>query len=319
MNKNILIVGAGQLGRRYIEGLYKITMPLNIYVLEKSKSVQNLVDELQSKLTKENKAHTVYLINNLLLNINEIDLVIISTTANVRYSIISKINIVFNVKNWIIEKVLAQNNNELLKLSNLIKFQKNCWVNTPRRIMPWYKKIKSKIGNVEKLNVTVTGGNWGLACNSIHFIDLLEWITGENVISINTRNLDKIWIKSKRIGFYEITGKLIVNFSKGSVLNLKCSKNNDNPIVIKLKDKNYTWLINESKGIAIRSDNYIINGDLVYQSKLTPKLVNNILLNKKIELTNLFESINQHSQFLSQLLLHWNKYMPQKKYKLPIT
>ena len=55
MNKNILIVGAGQLGRRYIEGLCKITMPLNIYVLEKSKSVQNLVDEIQSKLNNQVK------------------------------------------------------------------------------------------------------------------------------------------------------------------------------------------------------------------------------------------------------------------------
>ena len=37
-------------------------------------------------------------------------------------------------------------------------------------------------------NIKVYVGDklWGLACNSIHFLDLLDWWTGEKIVSINT-------------------------------------------------------------------------------------------------------------------------------------
>jgi pyrroline-5-carboxylate reductase len=34
MKNNILLVGAGQLGSRYLQGLIKIAFPLNIYVVD---------------------------------------------------------------------------------------------------------------------------------------------------------------------------------------------------------------------------------------------------------------------------------------------
>ena len=43
---------------------------------------------------------------------------------------------------WIVEKVLEQSKYNLSLLCNELYKSKRTWVNTPRRQMDWYKKIK---------------------------------------------------------------------------------------------------------------------------------------------------------------------------------
>ena len=76
--------------------------------------------------------------------------------------------------------------------------------------MDWYKKLKNKFYDLTPLKVEMRGGLWGLACNSIHFIDLISWWTGENVISIDSKKLDpnKTYDLEK-----PFNGKLIDRFS----------------------------------------------------------------------------------------------------------
>jgi hypothetical protein len=184
-------------------------------------------------------------------------------------------------------------------------------------MMPWYKEIKSTFGTFSPIQMKIDGMNWGLSCNSLHFIDLLSWITGEELINIKTNNLDKEWFESKRKGYWEVNGELIGEFSNGSKLFL-----NSNVIEMEteiLIQESQHWKILEQKGIAERNDGFVIKGNIFLQSELTPILVESILLKGYCDLPDLEESLKQHKIFIKAILAHWNMSMKSNNNSVPIT
>ena len=93
-----------------------------------------------------------------------------------------------DVENWVLEKVLAQSVEELEEISSLTSYTKNIWVNTHRRCMSWHQLIKNHLNQVNNgsIEVQVNGYDWGLACNAIHFIDLVCWWLNIKVKTINS-------------------------------------------------------------------------------------------------------------------------------------
>jgi len=314
---NILITGAGQLGSRYLQGLVKCQVPLKIFVHDISNySLETAKNRWREANGLKSNHEVIYL--NLIENIPEnLDLVIVSTTASSRHDAILSISKQSDVKYWVLEKILSQSLVDLENISKLLGAKKNAWVNTPRRIMPFYKEIKSRLGTFSPIQMKIDGMNWGLSCNSLHFIDLLSWITGEELININTKNLDKEWFESKRKGYWEVNGELIGEFSNGSKLFL-----NSNVIEMEteiLIQESQHWKILEQKGIAERNDGYVIKGNLFLQSELTPILVESILLKGYCDLPDLEESLKQHKIFIKAILAHWNMSMKSDNSSVPIT
>jgi hypothetical protein len=194
------------------------------------------------------------------------------------------------------------------------------YINTPRRLMPWYQKIKKHFFNKGMLQLHMTGSNWGLACNTIHFIDLICWMTGEKLISVSTDNLNKEWTKSKRKGYYEISGKLELFFSKGSKSVLVANNLKKNiSSKIKISNKKITWHINEELGIARSNKNKILKGKIIYQSDMTGNVIKKIIKEKESQLPSLKESLEQHRIYVDAMLLHWNLANNKKNKVVPIT
>ena len=67
--------------------------------------------------------------------------------------------------------------------------------------MSWHVKIKNHLPKNAKIEAIVEGYNWGISCNSIHFIDLFSWWTNEEVISSNYCKLNKFWKRVKEMVF----------------------------------------------------------------------------------------------------------------------
>ena len=165
----------------------------------------------------------------------------------------------------------------------------------------------------------MVGGLWGLCCNSIHFIDLVCWYTGEKLISINTNNLNRSWIKSKRNGFFEVTGDLYAYFSSGTKLLLRSNpKIKKRYLYVKFTDKK-TITIVEDEGIAFGYKKDILKGKLKLQSQMTGPMISKILTKGICELPTLYDSAEQHEIFLNSMLNHWNIYNKCKDKKVPIT
>jgi len=313
MKYNILIVGAGQLGSRYLQGLAKYPEPLSIYVIDIN---QDSLDTAASRwLEVASDLHSVSFYKNFDQLPANIDLAIVSTSSNVRENVVSSLKKISIVRNWILEKVLAQNVEGIDHLETMIG--ENVWVNTYFRTLEWFKEIK-RISASGHVHVEVTGGNWGIACNTIHFIDFISWWTGEKIAGFDHSMLNKDWHPAKRNGFWEINGRLGANFSAGSTATFT-SDDSDAPFEIKIKTTGEEWLIQWDKGIAVRNDGFLLPGKVLFQSEMTAGLVEDILDKEGPELPALSVSAEQHRPFLESLLGHWNTNRSEKAASVPIT
>lgn len=318
-NYNVFLVGAGQLGSRYLQGLAKSELQLQIRVVDTSetalaRSHQRWLEAggSQSKSQIELKT-TIGSLN------SPVDLVIVSTPAGGRAALMSSLARNTSASYWVIEKVLAQSSEELEEIYEATAVAKGCWVNTPRRLMTWHKELKSVFSYNGPIRVSKDGGLWGLACNAIHFIDLVSWWSDEGLAAIDTSGLDAEWIPSKRVGYFEVTGTLVAHYSGGSelIMRSKVSASND---LLKVNIANGDrWLIDETNGSAQSSSGIHINGRLEYQSELTAPMVTEILTNGTCGLPTLKESSAQHAIFLDAMLNHWNRSRNSNDRKVPIT
>ena len=299
----ILLVGAGNLGSRYLQGLLKLKNPCQIYIIDYSQEALNLSKSRIADI--DNMIHELNFSLSLPDDIDCFNLAIIATTSNSRAKLIENINSRYRIEFWILEKVLAQSIEELLLISKCIGESDNVWVNTPRRIMPWFREIKSKIREkYEPIKIVVEGGDWGLACNAIHFIDLFSWITGSDVLKISHSDIE-YWMPSKREGYFEAVGKFKILFKDKSSLLLFCS-NKKSDINISIDNPNGTWFINEKKGLAIGPNKEIVNGEKIYQSQLTCEVVTEIFKTGSCYLPSLEESTRQHIKMIEAFLNSWN-------------
>ena len=110
MNR-VAIIGAGQLGSRHLQGLLKSKSEQVIYVLDPSESSLK-ISRNRAQEIKNN--HNLLFITDWNKLPNYLDLVIVSTGANVRSKVVSKLLTDFKVKNLIITdqksfKIFVQN------------------------------------------------------------------------------------------------------------------------------------------------------------------------------------------------------------------
>lgn len=315
MKRKVLIAGAGQLGSRYLQGLSKCAESMDIYVFDPS--LESLVrararwDEMQSDV-----AHEVQYLHSLTALPHSIDLAIVATTADVRAAVVTEIVSYTDVTYWLLEKVLAQNVDQIGILQKILH-GKSVWVNTPMYLWSLYRELRKNYPTDTTIGAVFTGFR-GLACNAIHYIDFVSRWSGESVVQIDVLGLKSEWYRGKRLGFYEVDGEISIVFNGGSKLKLISESDN-------LKYKAYLeiekdkWEIFESEGVARSANGRIVRGNVEFQSQLTAPLVNEIFKTASCGLPTLAESAHQHNPFLSALLEHWNQNMPNSVNKLPIT
>lgn len=317
--KQVSIIGAGQLGSRYLQGLSKCNLPLHINVQDISSESLLQAEQRWQEVGGPSTHHEVLFHTDIEQCPQQLDLVIIATAAYKRPEIVREIAQHSRPRYWLIEKVLAQNTQGLLDIQKYVGGKSLAWVNTPRRIVPWHQRIKTQLQSNSPLHLTVIGGPWGLACNAVHFLDLMAWWSGESLVSVNTEQLENRWINAKRPGYWEIFGTLSAIFSGGSTVKLISRANGEPTYSIELNDRNGTWQIDEGKGAAEYSDGTEILGRLTYQSEITDDLVYDILNSGDCKLPTLNESIAIHRVFIDAMLGHWQRHSDPAATFVPIT
>ena len=316
MAYNIVIVGAGQLGSRYLQGLAAYPDPLNIQVIDISNGSLDRAKEIWEK-TANADSHALQLSNNFESIPAQTDLAIISTSADVRESIVSLLVKKSNVDNWLLEKVLAQSTASVNRIESLIGDRSKAWVNTYFRTMDWFKDIRERSAS-GPIEMKVIGGSWGIGCNGIHFLDFAAWWSGEEMTTIDNSGLLPDWYPAKRKDFLEVNGTLMAAFSGGSTAAL-ISHEPVEHFVIKVKTKAEEWMIDWEHNVATRNDGFVLPGKIPYQSEMTKNVAADILLRQESALPTLQMSAKLHCPFLDSLVDHWNKTYNEKKEYIPIT
>lgn len=324
MLKN-LIIGAGQLGSRHLQGLLKYEKLQLIYVLDKSKSSLKIAKQRAEEIEFE---HTVKYISEWNSLPHKLDLVIVATGASVRSKLVAKLLQNYNVRNLILEKILFQDLESYLHIRKLIKDTGTpTWVNHPRRMFKHYLDIKNKILlNQEVVNFQVFGGNWDLACNALHFIDLFSFLSDSEVKSIDFEGIDEKIIKSKRLNCIEFTGKIKGSLINGNDFNISSLSGDYEDITIFVITKSNRWIIQEGSAQKIihlsKENNFnenIISFINEFQSNLTTRIINDILVDKKTTLPTYDEACTSHIPFIKGALIRYSEITGINTNVCPIT
>lgn len=324
--KTIALIGAGQLGSRHLQALAKIDIPVTLQVVEPSEDALRIAKKRYLEIpTNEN----IYSIN-FLSKIDElnadINLCVIATNADVRFQVFQEFASKKNVSNIIFEKIVFQSDQHFKKARRL-SLQKDisCWVNCPRRMFPIYNQIKEIMAGDHKINLQVSGGDWGLACNAMHFIDLLAFLSQSTSFKLGISGLDpKVW-QSKREGFIEVTGKLTGTFSNGSRIEFKSIAGSEEPIRVSINNSQVKTVLDEGRGVAKifrRENNWneeIVEFKFPFQSDLTHLAAKEIIESGACKLTGFNESSLLHQPFLGAIKKHIETIEYRKYDCCPIT
>jgi hypothetical protein len=323
---SIAIVGAGQLGSRHLQSLTQIKVSSDIYVVDINQKSLDISEDRYNSMENSSYIKSVLFTHNISDLPDKVDLLIVATNSDKRSNILKEIVGTKTVKNIILEKVLFQTIFEYHEIKKL--FDDNmisAWVNCPLRTYELYNRIKATLNLAAPVICTVDGGNWGLACNSIHFIDMFSFLVNCSSYKMDISGLDNDIIKSKREGFIEFTGVLNCKFDNKGLLIINSRKNSDKPIVITINDDEKLIVIEESlqKYSIFRK---LINDDVLqsdfqipFQSQLTSFVAESILLEKKCNLTDYDNSMILHLPLLEGLLTQLNLNSEEKMNTCPIT
>lgn len=299
----VIIIGAGNIGSRHLQAFAKAKQKTSIIVIDPS---QNSLNVCQSRWNEANNFNNIVDVRfqSDYLNIpKEIDLVIISTNSEHRFGALEKIVQTCVCKNILLEKFLFSSEDEYVKASLLIeKYKPKVYVNLVKRTFEAYRFVQKELSTAQGcISMSVSGNNWGMASNSIHFMDLFCYLSHEDIKTCNF--LDSASVKvinSKREGYIEFIGNLFAETNRGSKLNIICNEGDYNEINILIEKVDLKILIKEQEnGISVHNlkDNTNQKFNYPFQSQLTLRYFTEFMENKP-SLTTYNEAFKNHLLFL---------------------
>jgi len=321
LERNVLLVGCGNLGRWHIKGLETSAQDLKVFVADKNpQAMEELSGFLERYMRRPSNVAVVKtdLTVDELNNLPKIDLVIVATTANERELLLSNLVRHVSADFWLIEKPIAQSTD---KMRTLLQSMKNeqCYVNHSRRLMPLHRKLKAEMEERNRFEVTCGGPNLGLACNASHFIDLLSWWSGAEPVRVETKGLSSSWHQASRPEFWDIAGHLEVGFDDGSLLKLVSSPDLEGLMIQVRQNDNLYCVVNEQENSISFSCGRKVNGAMLNQSELTGSVIDSLTKTGICDLPTLLETTQRNALLMDALLKHWNDHSEVVQDSLPIT
>jgi hypothetical protein len=218
---NILVLGCGQIGSRHIQSLAAAQHRLKIFAADNSDDSLIRTKTIFDNVVDKNRDIKLIITKDISEIKDQIDIVIIASNARERSKLITNVLDNLNPMHIILEKVLFNKIDDYKRFENIFE-QRNIkvWVN---QYMGYEFKFLSKYLNTnEKFHMKVSG-NWGLCCNSVHFIEIFHLLCGRLSLNIQDYTLSNEYKKSKRDGYYELFGEINIGSSQSNKLTLECN------------------------------------------------------------------------------------------------
>ncbi len=320
MNFTIVIIGIGALGKRHLSSILNSELPLNVYCYDIN---QKALDEFEWHDVYHNK--TLDMVSSLAEFPKQIDLAVFSMTSQGRRNMFDNLVAAADVKNILFEKVLFQTREDYEHVGNrLQKSGINAWVNCARRQMDCYQNLQRELAEAKEMRITISGGEWGLACNAIHEIDIIEFLADSKETVVEKVELLPEITESKRPGFKEVYGTVKGHSGKCKEFTINCMKNNNTPDIMLISSDIGQYIVIEGKKkmICMTAQNgYELEEkpfNMLYQSQMTQYVMEDILLRQASRLTCYEDSARLHLQFICPLIKFFEE-RGMEEGKCPIT
>ncbi|SEQ17312.1 Oxidoreductase family, NAD-binding Rossmann fold [Lachnospiraceae bacterium NE2001] len=317
---NIVLVGVGALGKRHLSSILNTKLELNIYCYDIN---IRALDGFEFDDKYNNKS--VKMITSLEELPREVDFALFAMTSNSRREMFDRLINQTKVSNILFEKFLFQRIEDYEHVGNIIKkLGINAWVNCARRQMDCYQKLKSELSDAKEMRISISGGEWGLACNAIHELDLISFLSDSDKLKIDSVELLPGLYDSKRKGYKEVYGTIRGSCGKCNSFSINCMKDTNVPDVLVIstdisqyyiiEGNNIKFSMRQNEGFEICKEQF----DIPFQSQMTQFVLEDILLRKQSKLSSYFESSLLHIEFMKPLLAYFKNNGLEGEY-CPIT
>lgn len=322
MQNNIVLVGVGGVGYRHFQSLMDLTREINLVLVDKSDEALN---RAKAYIGEINNAKIKVMLQNDMEGLPSlIDVLIIAISSMARRDIFERIVNKSQVRFVIFEKFLFPSPEDYEAVKKLLK-QKgiSAYVNTPCRLYPGYIELRKRLKGMQHIDVLVSGSNWGLACNIIHTIDMLDFLMDSpGGLVCDSTLLDDMIHESKRNGYIEFTGRMNCWLGDSASIILDSEKTGDSigKTTIYAGDTIYT--ISETEQTMVVSTKGVSTIELFpifYQSKLTSQVIKDLLDTGKCGLTRYERSAQWHLALLNAFMEKYDSVTGEKHDMCPIT
>lgn len=307
LKNKIAIIGAGQLGSRHLQGLASLNQEVDIYLVDPSEDSLNLSLERHKQVDIKN-LQQVHLLNSIDLLPNKLDLVIIACTSDTRYEALVNLSSHAQVDNIILEKVLFQELEHYADVFKILHLNPDkVWVNFAQRLWPFFSDLKEQFFDDANLEISISGSNWGLGCNSVHNVDLASFLWSRPSKTYAT--LDKNLLPSKRPQFVEFSGEVVTQVEGGGRIIQVCYASGEAPFVISVMHPTFKKIWDVSNGVLLScsaaTDWRFESSELIppFQSNLTTRVAESILVGGDCGLPKLKDACLTHVSTLEALLV----------------
>lgn len=296
---NVLVVGFGGMGCRHAQSLLSDPdIPCRIVSVEPNTEKYQL--GLQRIGSTEEQIKNYMAVDDVP---HQIDVAIIATTSGPRFAVTKQL-IEKGVKYFLLEKIVFQSEAQFEEISALLEQHGAvAYCNFVNRYFDNYNFIRNYISQnrnpAYKVKMDVTGGEFGVGCNAIHYIDLFCFLTSSNDTTILSANLKELESGNKRGKEYtEFSGTLFAQNSIGDTINITSFHDFNEGIVTTIRYGDRIFKFHESRELAIYTTPESITELpflLLKTSKLTSVLVKE-MLDGTCRLTTVQETRRNHAE-----------------------
>lgn len=313
----VLLIGLGNIGFRHLQGLEPLSKQIALDGMDASGAA---LDRARSQW-----AGYAGSMGRFAENLSGLDgdaqVVILATPADGRESLIEMILTDRKVGAMVIEKVAFNARGSFTRMASRLEADGVLGVvNCPRRLWPRYRALAERIRLTgTPVRMTVRGSNIGLACNGVHFIDLLQMLAGEAEVRLTDSRISDPF-PAKRKGYYEVFGSSSYGTPSGSSLTLVVEADAPKQTEIQLEFGDTTLTIVEATGVMSDERDEIIDVvRAVYQSELTAEVVAKLLSGQDCGLPDLTVSAIAHNALFVALEPAFERAGLMAQGRLPIT
>lgn len=316
--KTVLIAGAGQIGSRHLQGVKSSAHELDIWVYDFSIESLATAEDRYNQITTD-VLKNVHFVTSLDSVPKDVDIAIIASSSKPRYAIITQLLSAHCVRYMILEKFLFPRISDYSEISQLLDEKAvTAWVNCPRRMWDGYAYIKTLINTSSPVEYSLIGGEWGMCCNTIHFLDIFMYLNEERSVELNIDDLEPNVFDSKRSGYVEIYGTELFTTPNDSILKLTSTTSFNGESYITIKNGNNIIKYHENKGVLYVNDESVAV-PIHYQSGLSGVLVDELIASGECRLTTYAESSLYHVAYLKKIAPFINKIKGWTSDSCPIT
>lgn len=305
MKAAIAVIGAGNIGTRHLQAILKCQEPCDIFAVEPNEQARDKSQEILGE-----QRNRVKFCSELYELPGALDIVVVAVSSMVRRKIVESLLEHVKVRFLILEKVLFPQIEDYAAIKALLdRTGTKAWVNCVRRAWPYTQRIQELFAQSKQVIMHVSGNMWGIACNTIHYVDWLCAVTQSDLVpEFDISRLDDEILKSKRSGYVEFTGELSVVMGNHTLV-LTSNKGNFDGFVITVDNGEILCTLreHEDKGICTIYDR--VTGkkteeeyECPYLSNLTNRLVSMLLKEQSCPLVEYEQSVRQHIPMIQAFL-----------------